>query len=113
MKLVVVNKLNVNLFQTGTNWPRVTTRTTHTSFPITLGSIKDSFKLEKPKLRNECVSAPKKAKGGRNLNFNGCGQLENCCVILSYFYGWGILRRQERKQSIELPELKVDNLQML
>ena len=97
----------------GTNWPRVTTTATHTSFPITFGSIEAFFELEKPKVWNECVKAPKKAKGGRNLKVNGCGQLENCCVILSYFSGWGILRRQERKHSIELQELKVNKLQML
>ena len=40
---------------------------THTSFPITFGSIKDFFEKDKPKLQNECVRAPKTADGGRNL----------------------------------------------
>ena len=101
--------------KTGTNWARVTTATTHTSFPITFGCIEEFFGVEKSKLQNECVRAPKKAKEGRNLDWqvNGCGQSENCCVTLSYFYGWGIQRQKERKQSIELLELKANNLQML
>ena len=46
-------------------------------------------------MRNECVKAPKKAEGGRNVNWlvSGCGQLENtwryimkCLVIFAFFF---------------------------
>ena len=78
VNLVVVNNLNVYLFKD----------------PYKLASRYDDnnsyqfsnhifLSWRKNKLRNECVRAPKKAKGGRNLNWqvNRCGQLENSCVI--------------------------------